>query len=158
MTVSTRPGQDPVVIAMLAVLGSLLTAAILVAALPSPWTDAARLPFRLICHGIPERSFTIAGHLLPVCGRCIGIYLGAVVSASIALAVRARRGSIALGVVLMLPMALDGFAQAIGIWTSGNGPRFITGLVFAIGFTTAILGRRTRSRVVEVLETTVSMR
>lgn len=31
----------------------------------------------LICHQRPERSFTIGGVQMPVCARCIGIYLGA---------------------------------------------------------------------------------
>ncbi|MBV1755609.1 MAG: DUF2085 domain-containing protein [Methanobacterium sp.] len=30
----------------------------------------------LICHGLPERSFKIKGHMLPVCARCTGLYLG----------------------------------------------------------------------------------
>jgi uncharacterized membrane protein len=31
-----------------------------------------------ICHQIPERSFFIAGHQLPLCARCTGTFLGAV--------------------------------------------------------------------------------
>ncbi|MEO8260775.1 MAG: DUF2085 domain-containing protein [Acidobacteriota bacterium] len=31
----------------------------------------------LICHQRPERSFHLAGVPLPVCARCLGIYLGA---------------------------------------------------------------------------------
>src|SRR4029453_5406976 len=29
-----------------------------------------------ICHQIPERSFHLAGFQLPVCARCLGIYVG----------------------------------------------------------------------------------
>ena len=40
-----------------------------------------------ICHQLPERSFHIAGFQLPVCARCLGIYIG--VSAGICVRVEA---------------------------------------------------------------------
>lgn len=35
----------------------------------------------LICHQRPERSFHIAGVQLPVCGRCLGLYLSGAIGA-----------------------------------------------------------------------------
>lgn len=47
--------------------------------LSPPWTvlDKAHLVGYAICHQIPERSFHIAGHQLPLCARCTGTYMGA---------------------------------------------------------------------------------
>ena len=39
------------------------------------WT-ALDLPFRLICHRIPERVISIAGTPMPLCSRCAGLWLG----------------------------------------------------------------------------------
>jgi uncharacterized membrane protein len=33
----------------------------------------------VVCHQIPERSFHLGGHQLPVCARCLGVYAGAAV-------------------------------------------------------------------------------
>ena len=35
----------------------------------------------LVCHQQPERSFHAAGHPLPVCARCLGLYLGGALGA-----------------------------------------------------------------------------
>lgn len=56
--------------ALLAV--SLLWAAALVIA-----PDVVYLAGGYICHQRPERSFWIAGHPMPVCARCAGLYLAA---------------------------------------------------------------------------------
>ena len=39
----------------------------------------------LICHQRPERSFHLLGAQLPVCARCMGIYVGAAVTACLVL-------------------------------------------------------------------------
>ncbi|MBN1642919.1 MAG: DUF2085 domain-containing protein [Anaerolineae bacterium] len=38
--------------------------------------EKANLVGYAICHQIPERSFHIAGHQLPLCARCTGTYVG----------------------------------------------------------------------------------
>ena len=35
----------------------------------------------LVCHQRPERSFHLAGAQLPVCARCLGLYVGGFVGA-----------------------------------------------------------------------------
>lgn len=37
-----------------------------------------------ICHQQPERSFRVAGHQLPVCARCFGLYLSGALGALVA--------------------------------------------------------------------------
>jgi uncharacterized membrane protein len=60
----------------------LLVVSVLVIAtflLSPPWTvlGKTRLVGYAICHQIPERSFHLGGHQLPLCARCTGIYMGA---------------------------------------------------------------------------------
>jgi hypothetical protein len=38
----------------------------------------------LVCHQLPERSYHLSGAQLPVCARCVGIYLGGAVAALLA--------------------------------------------------------------------------
>lgn len=147
-----------VLTATLAVTATILTFVLIAALLPHPWRDAARLPFSMICHGIPERSLRIADHLLPVCARCTGIYLGGILSALAALLLRVRSASLALGIALMSPLAIDGTAQALGLWATGNPARFATGMLFAAGFVTAAVAYTRRRSKTEVLESTLSMR
>jgi FtsH-binding integral membrane protein len=46
----------------------------------------------VVCHQRPERSFTAAGHPLPVCARCTGIYAAAPLACLLALALPIGRG------------------------------------------------------------------
>jgi uncharacterized membrane protein len=92
-----------------------------------------------VCHQIHTHSFTIGGHQLPLCARCTGIYLGAILG--LALLTRLRRRSIRLPSGAMLPvlglffvsMVADGLnstAEAIGpagLWDTDNITRIVTG-------------------------------
>jgi uncharacterized membrane protein len=88
-----------------------------------------------VCHCLPSRTLTIGGHLLPMCSRCTGIYLG--ISATYVLLI-SRRGfkvnalprlGISLAVVAMLlPMAVDGLSSYLGLRETTNTIRFLTGL------------------------------
>jgi uncharacterized membrane protein len=44
-----------------------------------------------ICHQRPERSFHLAGHQLPVCARCTGLYLAAPFGLAAVMLMRRRR-------------------------------------------------------------------
>ena len=47
-----------------------------------------------ICHQRPDRSFRLSGVQMPVCARCVGLYLGAAVGALLAgVPRRAARGT-----------------------------------------------------------------
>jgi uncharacterized membrane protein len=45
----------------------------------------------VICHQKPERSFFIDGHQLPVCARCTGLYLSAVIGLMCWIGLKAAR-------------------------------------------------------------------
>lgn len=70
---------------LVALLATVWVAAVFWApvAAAEPWTSwrgrAARLAYiagAVVCHQRPERSFARAGRPLPVCGRCLGLYVG----------------------------------------------------------------------------------
>jgi len=65
-----------------------------------------------VCHQLPERSFQVAGQPLPLCARCSGMYLGAVVGLAFqAITARRRGGMPPKGIVILL--ALFGLAFAL---------------------------------------------
>ena len=90
----------------------------------------------LICHQIPERSFYLAGFQLPVCARCLGIYVGAAagaalllrsgvaVSASAATSVTRRWLAVAAAAPTVVTVALE----AAGVWYPSNVTRAAAGV------------------------------
>lgn len=95
-----------------------------------------RLLFRLMCHGIPRRCLTIAGAPMPICARCVGIYIGLIaglVTFTIVPWVRERWLRTAV-FVAALPLAIDGITQALGLRESTNSLRLATGITAAFVF------------------------
>ncbi|WP_077213459.1 DUF2085 domain-containing protein [Bacillus dakarensis] len=92
---------------------------------------------KAICHQLPERTFMIDGHYLPICSRCAGIYIG-IFSSLLYLFLKKRYVSstipstkISLFLLLLLfPLMIDGFGSYLGIYTTNNLIRVITGFVF----------------------------
>jgi uncharacterized membrane protein len=66
-----------------------------------------------ICHQMPSRTFHIDGTPLPLCARCTGIYLGALMGL-VGLSLSRRRRSIGLPATLVL-LILVGFIGLMGI-------------------------------------------
>jgi uncharacterized membrane protein len=104
----------------------------------SPYPPALLLAvfFSQICHQDPARSFWIGGVPLPVCSRCLAIYLGGITGvavypwltlwepfkAALRLAVLVATGLILLNVGLDLA----------GVWPSTFFSRTLTGALFGI--------------------------
>lgn len=85
------------------------------------------------CHQIPDRSFFIKGYQLPVCARCTGMIIGYILA--IIFIIIKLEISIIISLILMLPLVLDGGIQYISKkYISNNIKRFITGVLYGIGF------------------------
>ena len=86
----------------------------------------------LVCHQRPERSFYLWGAQLPVCARCVGLYLGATLAAAATLLApevgrrRRRAGWNALRISSRLKLlfcaALPTLLTLVYEWTTGRAP------------------------------------
>ena len=105
----------------------------------------------LLCHQIPERSFYRGGVQLPVCARCLGIYMGLAAGSSAWWLgdARGRRASrIAIRTLLLvtaLPAALTVGLEAIGAWHVANLPRAATGAILGVGLSCLLAWALTRA-------------
>jgi len=84
---------------------------------------------------MPERSFFISGHQLPLCARCTGMVAGAFIGFYLVLT--GTFFPLPISIALMGPMVADGLLQALNVKKSNNLLRFFTGAIFAIGLTQA---------------------
>jgi len=89
------------------------------------------------CHKIPERSFKILNKRLPICSRCTGLFVG-LLFIPFSLFFRFLI-SFPISILFTLPIAIDGFSQLIGLRKSNNILRFLTSLLFTIGYYSVIM-------------------
>ena len=80
---------------------------------------------KYLCHQKPERSFFYKQKQFPICSRCTGIVIGAVIGFIIA-SITAPNLLFILG---FIPLIVDGTTQYFGLRKSNNTLRFITGLL-----------------------------
>ncbi|PAE38955.1 hypothetical protein CHI06_17515 [Bacillus sp. 7884-1] len=90
-----------------------------------------RLTDLVPCHRMKSRSITIKGHTLPLCARCTGILLGYLFFPLLFLL--ELNFPLWLGIVLNLPMVLDGWTQERKLRLSNNPLRLTTGIVSGLG-------------------------
>ena len=84
------------------------------------------------CHQLPERSFFICKYQFPLCARCTGVLAGYIIA--FLLLCFGIYIPMALCLVFLLPLVLDGGIQLIFNIMSNNIRRFLTGVIFGIGF------------------------
>jgi uncharacterized membrane protein len=91
-----------------------------------------------ICHHLPYRTFNIWGYYFPVCSRCTGLYMGAILflTCLIYFSIEYTFTLIIMAFIITIPCILDGFTQYLGFRESNNELRFMTG--FAAGFGAAM--------------------
>lgn len=101
--------------------------------LPVPLAGIAYLAGSLICHQLPERSFHIGAAQLPVCARCLGIYVG--LGGTLMFRVLGSRvpGSIVPGsrfalIAGAMPTAVTVALEWLGIWQPSNLARALSGV------------------------------
>jgi uncharacterized membrane protein len=108
----------------------------------------------LVCHQMPERSFAANGNQMALCHRCTGVFLG--MAALFLLAVMRKPGGgffqylwglffdreapawmiylaiLGGGMVLGLPMVVDGYLQLFTSYESTMPVRLITGFCYGV--------------------------
>ena len=89
----------------------------------------------LICHRKPERSFHFKGYQFPVCARCTGFYISVILYCIYAFFnyINYSLELLLIAVLLMIPMAVDGFTQFFEVRKSNNTLRLFTGLCGGLG-------------------------
>lgn len=97
--------------------------------------------FSTICHQHQSRSLTIFGYKLAVCGRCSGIYFGALLGALIFPFFKFGKNipTRVFWIIITLPMVIDVFLNTFGMVTSSNLIRILTGAFFGAGSISIIL-------------------
>ena len=92
---------------------------------------AVRHVFSHLCHQDPQRSLCLAGVFLPVCNRCLALYLGGFLGVLLAAPARGRsawllgRRALLLGPLLLT--GLDAGLDLAGVWSSTLWSRVATG-------------------------------
>lgn len=97
------------------------------------WIRLMELGEMLGCHQMPERSFFIKGFQFPVCARCTGVILSAIIATIIFFK---KRLPIGLCLSMSSVMLLDWGVQYLKIKESTNSRRLITGLIGGFGYST----------------------
>ncbi len=106
-----------------------------------------------VCHRIDLRSFHLGDRQLPLCSRCTGMYLGAVLGFGYAFALgRGRSGLMPRWPILLvlgafgLAFAIDGansylsfFPGVPHLYTPNNTLRLITGTLLGVSLSTVVL-------------------
>lgn len=96
-----------------------------------------------LCHQNPERSLESGGLYFSVCARDTGIYLGLILTLLVLVILYTRTASkpaalppawaVAVSIVLIVPMAVDGVSSYAGLRESTNLLRYITGYLCGAG-------------------------
>ena len=128
----------------IALLGVAVSIIIIAIILPPPTLlGKAHVVGYGICHQLPERSFFLNGHQLPLCARCTGTFLGAIVGLVTMLLLRRSRASRLPSVSVLLVLvffigfwAFDGlnsympfFPGAPNLYEPQNWLRLTTGML-----------------------------
>ena len=90
------------------------------------------LPIIFGCHCRPERSFFFRGRQFPLCARCTGELLGILAAVG---SWWLWRPPVALALVLLVPLVVDGLVQLCTAYESRNYRRLWTGVLFGYGLT-----------------------
>ena len=95
-----------------------------------------RLLFRFMCHGIVSRCLYLFGVPMPICARCVGIYLGlfAGLIAFWLLPVVTERAMRIAAFIAVTPLAIDGLTQLVRLRESTNPLRLATGITAGFVF------------------------
>jgi uncharacterized membrane protein len=83
--------------------------------------------FALVCHQMPERSFSGFGFALPVCMRCTGVYVGFALGWLLSVRLPAMRRN--WFIAALAPLAFDWALGVTGLWANTPVSRTFTGVL-----------------------------
>lgn len=83
------------------------------------------------CHKIPERCFSFNGKSMPFCSRCLGCSIGHIIS--FVLFIFGALPTLAVSILLIIPLAVDWSAQEFFKVISNNYRRLISGFLAGLG-------------------------
>lgn len=93
--------------------------------------------FSLICHQLPDKTFSLNGLLMPLCSRCTGIYTGFLIALIFLLILGGKKkdkfpslGISLISVIFILLMPSQVVGSQVISWLDNNHFRFLTGLLF----------------------------
>jgi uncharacterized membrane protein len=89
-----------------------------------------------LCNKRPERAPHVCGHVFPLCWRCTGVLVGAVLIDAIFLSMNPKAQVMISLSILCIPMFIDVYRQYYRKLMSTNPRRFYTGFLCGI----AIMG------------------
>ncbi|MGI5962826.1 MAG: DUF2085 domain-containing protein [Lawsonibacter sp.] len=84
------------------------------------------------CHQLPERSFFFHGYQFPICARCTGVLIAVMIVIPLFFVYKLN---IIYALLLSAIMFLDWFIQYLGVHSSTNLRRVITGFLGGFGWT-----------------------
>lgn len=97
------------------------------------WIKLMEAGKKLGCHQMPERSFFIKGYQMPVCARCTGVIISAILAT---LLFTKKKIPLHMCLAMSSVMLLDWSIQYLEIKESTNTRRLITGLIGGFGYST----------------------
>ena len=116
-------------------------------AIIAPYLEFQRIAFaqhiywvlRLFCHQIPSRCFWIWGSNMGLCSRCFSLDTSFSLCIIIMLyfkfyKILKTKFMFYLGIILLIPLLVDGSIATATNYISNNFNRSITGMLFGIGF------------------------
>jgi uncharacterized membrane protein len=106
---------------------SLLLLAALPALVGPPWRGVLMDVLAPLCHQLPERSFALAGTQLGLCHRCTALLLAMGVALMLPLALRASFHPGFVLVVALLPLIFDWGLNVAALWENTMVSRVTTG-------------------------------
>jgi uncharacterized membrane protein len=111
---------------------AIVLATVLRATGPAALHALVDLPFAFLCHRIPERVLTVAGVPMPLCSRCLGLWMGMSVSAALAwpaLPLKALRVVLPSAALFML---IEVVTQDLGLHPVFHPTRLLSGLLLSV--------------------------
>lgn len=89
------------------------------------------LPAIFNCHQKCERSFIITHKIFRICNRCLGIFIGIIITPFVSIVLNDIYYCL---IALVIPLIIDGIKQYKTNYISKNLTRIITGVLFGVGF------------------------